>query len=376
MRSARRIVTRVTSLLLPTLVVLLFGEASARVYYVMKRAEPLSRILQPFGPRSRERGQDAAREQSPVVYEYQLVGTSKRLDSCSGRELTFVANEWGGRGDGWTRDRTPGTTRLVAVGGSTTYGVNNPEEATWPALLEQALRTRGVRAEALNFGWPSQRLEHVVEMADRVAQFHPDVVLYYEAANNATAHANVNFDTDTVIERFHVYSWVGRLTSWLHYRSVLYTLALEKVQFALAKRRQAIIPEIAYFQTQLRRFAETFRHHGITPIFVLQVTDAAPEPLFERVDLSKRDAVEAAILQAVRADLAPDGASLGSRLWTYQTQVLVEVVRRAGPALGVQVIDPRPAFADYQGRERLFCDFIHLTDAGNRLLAQVIAEEL
>lgn len=380
MRTPQRVVTHAALLVLSTLCLMLVAEAAARVYFVAKHQLGLWHLIDPFrraarvSPQEPPQGSTIA-EAGPVVYEYRAGQTYTKFDACSGRELTFVANEWKGRGRGWTPARAPGTVRIVAVGGSTTYGVNNPEDATWPVLLEEALRNRGVGAEVLNFSQPSRRLEHMVQLAGHVLEFQPDLVLYYEAANNATSHTDGYIHTHTAIDRFHRYSWLGRLLSWCYYRSVLYTLVFEKAQFVLAKG-QGIVPEIAYFQTQLRRFVEAFRRHGVTPVFVLQVTEAVPAPRFEGLDFSKTGAVEAAILEAARSSGDQDGSPVGSRLWMYQTQVLVEAARRTAHTLGVQVIDPRAAFASYRGPERLFCDFVHLTDEGNTLLARAIAEQL
>jgi hypothetical protein len=47
-----------------------------------------------------------------------------------------------------------------------------------------------------------------------------------------------------------------------------------------------------------------------------------------------------------------------------------------GIEYGVQVIDPRPAFAHAARGAELFCDMVHLRDEGNRLLARAIAEHL
>ena len=89
-------------------------------------------------------------------------------------------------------------------------------------------------------------------------------------------------------------------------------------------------------------------------------------------------AIKAAILQKAqaRANVVddPDYDPSLTALWTYQTQTMVEVVRRIGELERIPVIDPRAQFAQIGEARKLFCDIIHLTDDGNRLLATAIAD--
>jgi hypothetical protein len=193
----------------------------------------------------------------------------------------------------------------LAVGGSTTFGPNNPEEATWPSLLQAELREQGKPAEVLNCGLPSRRTEDIVASLPQWLALRPDAVIYYEAANNATLHTGTppGHTADATIRRFHRDTWFGRLIAGLHYRSVLYTLLIEKVHFARAARANAMVPEISFFRAQLIRLIQNVRKHHVTPIFVLQVTEAPPEPSFRDLALDDPQAVHAAIVKAVEDHL-------------------------------------------------------------------------
>jgi hypothetical protein len=117
------------------------------------------------------------------------------------------------------------------------------------------------------------------------------------------------------------------------------------------------------------------RKHKATPILVLQVTQVEQEPSVQDLQLDDYRAVKGLVLKLTK-DNAHTTTDKISRIRAYKTQVLVEVVRRTGNAQGVQVIDPRQAFAQYSGASRLFCDEIHLTDLGSQLLASAIAARL
>lgn len=353
----------------PTVVLFLTAEVVARVYLVCKRGFNVAYFVTPFERPALD----------SWVYRYSVARSYTEWDACTGREITFTINRFSQRGPEWSLVKPDGVIRLLAVGGSTTFGTTSPEEATWPSLLQAALRERGTPAEVLNCGLPSRTAEDIVAALPAWLTLRPDAVIYYEAANNATPFTGnaPGYIANLTIKRFHRDTWLGRLIAALHYRSVLYTLLIEKIHFTLAARAHSIVPQIPFFRTQLTRLIQELRKHNVTPIFVLQVTEAPPESSFRELALDDPQAVQAAILNAVDDHLGwIDASGRDSRLWTYQTQALVEVVRRTGMQSGVQVIDPRPAFAHAARGAGLFCDMVHLRDEGNQLLARVIAEQL
>lgn len=62
-----------------------------------------------------------------------------------------------------------GTTRLVAIGDSVTFGWGVADTESWPARLGATLATRGRAVELLNAGVPAQRLETMRAWLEQVA---------------------------------------------------------------------------------------------------------------------------------------------------------------------------------------------------------------
>ncbi len=369
----------------PTIVLLLLAEVAVRIYYFQRHGHDLQYLTMPFKFSVRTaNAAPAPAPADPVQYHYSRDHSYVETDLATGRTIHFTVNEYGERGATWTPEKSPGEIRVLAVGGSSTYGINNPDSATWPARLQEILCDRGSRQlEVLNVGIPGARLEHLNDrLEERQLHYRPDVVIYYEAFNNAIAHRSRFYHTEVAIQRLHAHDWFGReISKRLYYRSMLYTYLLEKAQFALLTGDRMIVPEIDYFQAQLQRFIRVVRSHGAVPVLVLQATQFPPRQEVEQLDLHDREAVKAFILRATRANGQASESQVYDGEWStpiraYQTQVLVEVTRRTGLTEGVQVIDPRPAFARDEGDEPLFCDVIHLTDRGNRILANAIAEQL
>jgi lysophospholipase L1-like esterase len=350
--------------LLPTVFLLLLGESGARAYYFFSNGYDYRYLAAPLGG-----------VRVPVVYPAEPGQTHTRLDPCSRREITFTVNELG-RGPNPMVAKPGNTARVIAVGASSTFGVNNPDEATWPAFLEDALRRRyGEAVEVLNAGKPGYQLEDFVyAFSKQLIQYQPDMVVFYEAWNDT--HLPIPSQVHHQVRRFNEYTGIGRLASWLYARSLLYTYLLEKTQFLLVTRsKEGPVPRIGRFQTQLEGFIQLLRKHKVTPVLVLQVYDTPPEPSIRDLRLDDSEEVRALILKLANANARTTYDQL-TKIRVYQAQVLVEVVRRTGAALGVQVIDPRPTFAQYRETAPLFCDVVHLTDRANQLLAQTIAEQL
>lgn len=368
------------------LVFLLLAEGVARLYLVCRRGpHALDQFTAP------PPGTPGAPPSVPLAYHYSLK-THTTLDACSGREITFTINSARKRGPEWSPKAAPGALRVMAVGGSTTWGINNPDGATWPALLQADLARQLKRpVEVLNAGVPKQTMAGIMrELPDLIERFHPDAVLYYEAFNDAIYFASDYEQVNVLIGAFHQ-TWLGSLTRGLHYRSVLYTSLLEKASFRRAREDRHVVPDIRNFEGWIEAFVALGRETGVVPILVLQVTALEPVPGLETVALNDPKAMRAFLLNALEAqEQTPDeearwrgrdGLDLRTsapwaRRWAYQTQVLVEAARRKGEALGVTVVDPRPVFQAYRGTQPIFCDVIHLTDDGNRILAGVIADEV
>lgn len=97
-------------------------------------------------------------------------------------------NVFGIRGPEIAYEKAPGTFRVVCLGGSSTYG-NSPssDAATWPARLEHHLREAHPEKsiEVINGGAPGwSTFESTVNLAFRMVDFEPDLVVVYHAIND------------------------------------------------------------------------------------------------------------------------------------------------------------------------------------------------
>jgi lysophospholipase L1-like esterase len=106
--------------------------------------------------------------------------------AAPGERVAWSSNSWGFRGPEFTPDKPAGTIRIVCLGASTTEGSQYDDE-TWPHYLQQELSraypTRKI--EVINAGHHAYNIDDLHALLEmRVLPLKPDIVIFYEAANN------------------------------------------------------------------------------------------------------------------------------------------------------------------------------------------------
>jgi lysophospholipase L1-like esterase len=92
-------------------------------------------------------------------------------------------NHIGARGDDVKAAKSPGTKRILVLGGSSAYCVGVSNKETWPRYLQEKL---GKGHEVINLGVPGYTTaEHIVQTALQISDLSPDVVIYYLGWNDA-----------------------------------------------------------------------------------------------------------------------------------------------------------------------------------------------
>jgi lysophospholipase L1-like esterase len=96
-------------------------------------------------------------------------------------------NERGYRGPLHAIPKPEGVYRIIALGGSTTYGHALSAVDAWPAQLERILHERGQpQVEVVNLGVPGYfSLDSLVNLATRGLALEPDLIILYDGVNDA-----------------------------------------------------------------------------------------------------------------------------------------------------------------------------------------------
>lgn len=109
-------------------------------------------------------------------------------------------NQFGYRGREVHQQKPKGTIRILAIGGSTTYGylLNSPEQA-WPAQLEKILSAKftGVNIEVINAGLPGGlSSESLISYLFRDRYFEPDIVVIHNGGNDGAPLFYADYQPD------------------------------------------------------------------------------------------------------------------------------------------------------------------------------------
>ena len=75
--------------------------------------------------------------------------------------------------------------RIIAFGGSTTIGIESPDNLTYPAQLEKILNEKKLDYEVLNMGFSSKSLNYIKNLFFNEAYIYdPDIILIYNNRNS------------------------------------------------------------------------------------------------------------------------------------------------------------------------------------------------
>jgi lysophospholipase L1-like esterase len=108
-------------------------------------------------------------------------------------------NSLGFRGEEFSAEKPDGVYRVVAIGGSTTFGVYLPWRQSYPYYLQQTLRERlGTDAvEVINAGMTgSTTAESLHRLFTQILPLQPDMVVVYHAYNDLFPRVFDNYQED------------------------------------------------------------------------------------------------------------------------------------------------------------------------------------
>lgn len=278
---------------------------------------------------------------------------------------TISHNELGFRGK--PPDPSHRRIRIVAIGGSTTYGVKVNDDETWPAALEGEL---GERYEVLNLGVPAHgTTEHLAMLAFHVKELQPDIIVLNTGLNDLHVLHSPGLRSD--YSNVHAKMVIGNLGQC--FENKLPRVGLLRTAVMLSQAA-GLYPPCEYDSLE-----ETYRTPKHTAI------DERAASLYRRnlatlIALAKRITPFVVVVpQIIVRDVLRDG---GYQWWTpyIEQRALPDVVRHYN-ALGKEVCDEEGAvFASEVLSERWvgeqFADHSHLNAAGNRRLGRLIAVSL
>jgi len=288
-------------------------------------------------------------------------------------------NEWGFRGPAMSLEKPEGVYRIACLGGSSTMGhTESGDEATWPARLQSWLNDPAAgstkRVEVLNGGNSGySTFESLVNLAFRVVDFQPDLVIVYHTINDMrcalyTRGGPIRMDNrhwrdlyprlvegpgEKLLERSLTYSVLrSLLTGYVDRFESLNSMGIVNYD---AKARDMYAVErpdergFESFRRNLTSIQAIAKAHGAQVLLVTQGCD-------------ERD------IKAKSRDMQIAGMR-------RMSGILEEVAREQG-LLFTDAKTEMEAKAAAEGWDKYFTGEVHLTDAGADLLARIVAREI
>ena len=272
-------------------------------------------------------------------------------------------NSLGFNDDEFRLDKTPGTLRIACLGSSTTEG-GNPEghEGSYPRQLGHVLQERTGRAvEVLNFGmagWTTA--ETMVNYFLVVQDYAPDIVVIHEAPNDVDPRRWPGFRTD--------YSHFRKPWAGVHYSLPYRLLVRWSDIFAASQLRDPSAFDIQSVVTRAPQGPLQDAGDRLRPDTAVAFRRNV-ETIAEHVRLRGGHVV----LATVPYDPLGTAALVYRNGIDDHNRILRELAQKDGFTL-----------ADVDGRGRdlaggthaYFLDLVHMTRAGNRFKAEVIADAI
>lgn len=308
-------------------------------------------------------------------------GKTRLLDFVENRSQRneFHVNALGFRGPKFDPQQKRGRLRIFCSGGSTTAGDYVDDHETWPAQLESKLRSEGLEVEVINAGvqgWYSyqERLRFEGEIID----YAPDIVLFHQGWNDEFEYSSLSLGkwwkegvVRNVLEANNLYippnRWLSSRDSLLQYltfQSIAKDLFFKKkMRFDNPDRWRMLITATyldAWFRN-LEHMARTARASNVALYTVnypclVSVNDTPADRQFY-------------VSNSRITDLYAEYQAISK-------QRIRHTLQKCAPM--IPLLDVQSAFDDIrsQARLNLFHDEIHMSAAGNQILAEKIGDRL
>lgn len=287
-----------------------------------------------------------------------------------------MINEHGYRGEEITLPKPEGVYRIVAIGGSTTYGTGVARwQDSYPEQLERILREESgdEQVEVINAGQTDYNTwESLTNLQFRVLDLEPDMVIIYHNVNDVQSRlvAPQTYQGDNAGRReiwnYEEQRWASHLV-WQFPSQLLHEVVLRTGLARLPNSTQLQL----YTTDPCTGVWATEECLGMP---LLDVLAANPPIYYERnlrsmIAMAQANGVDVLLLSWAYSDQFGDYAS--REVYQQGFREHNEIVRALGAELDIYFYD----FAlDMPMERRYWADGRHLNSEGNRLKADLIAE--
>ena len=275
-------------------------------------------------------------------------------------------NSLGFRGEEFSKAKPSGVYRIVALGGSTTYGIGLYDDETYPYYLQKELRARlGTdKIEVINAGLVSgTSAESLSRFLLRVLPLDPDMVIFYEGYNDLPPRMFNNYSDDYYHFRKNPenhFSWVSNL--------LLYRVAASGFSSTFHYPNMTLLSEIWKFENLPQGDSMKIDNFSSTSNAVYK------RNLDYVISLARAKNITVVLSTFVFDEDAPNWNDyMPDVLWGKGIEENNEAISELAAEYKLPLID---LYAYGLGHKHIFQDSVHLTAEGNKEMAGLFADTI
>lgn len=313
-------------------------------------------------------------------------------------------NNLGFRGKNFSKIKSPSTFRIVALGGSTTYGTGVSNDDTYVVRLENILAQSIANIEVINGGVSGYHTFHHLLRMPEIISLKPDLILLYSGWNdygvalvqgskyvkNTTQGSGVLYNPDTLSkwQRFFVkltaYSVQLRVLKDLYIKAAWHKAESQRGAFSLPTEHG--MPSNDRIQAYHTNLAQLIPYEVIASNYQSNLEEIILKAQKENIPV-----VMATMPYILRQKHVKTDYENLLKLWSKNDnsywhwlpyakwqQLMIQVERKIAQKYNIQLIETAMEFdkLPFEARLPLFNDFIHLSKEGNLKLSKIMAEAL
>ncbi len=277
--------------------------------------------------------------------------------------------------------------RLIALGGSTTAGVESQEP--YPKILESSLNKSQLNCEVLNFGFSGKALNSLEKiLVNEASKIDPNIVMIMSNRNSTMydSYTTSAVTTDIINSKFDLYLY--ELKNFLFLEIMTYrflSLSYNRaISFFLDDENKIISPfnprnshSIEYFQNgykdQILRINSYSKEKGISLVLIKQAFFIDLERQ-KKINLLAKDEI---IEKLKNYDKENDYFDKKNLFWMYTNAILNKNLDEIAAKDGnITLVDPTKSLYAKNKSDFFQKDGLHLNLKGNQVIANKIFESL
>ncbi len=308
-------------------------------------------------------------------YDPYLLWAAKQGVSGFDRYSSYTMNNFAFRNDyPVSKDRKPGTFRVIVLGGSVAWGTGASSNKTvWTAVAQELLQRDDLAVEVLNAGCAGYiSFQELMYLQFRLLEFSPDMIVVLDGYNDIfmsslydvnryTPHTNPYYDME---KRFHALPLIFQIGGLIKERSAFFKLMKRIQEKILYERGKPMFPVShlntrgidAYF-SNVKSMADILRGRGIVTVFMLQ-----PYIMESKKGLSADEERMAA--------KARQEAPVIKGAYQVVRQRYQDLANREH----IAYYDLNGIFDRYDAATTVWFDHVHLNDNGHRVLGELLKD--